>query len=886
MKRSPKNAPTMPNLFGFAEAPVATVAKESPAASENDRFTIDAARMRLVQLGAPDLADCGAFVDGDTVRFFREQRCVATLTYNGQGHRGSWSNSDKPGGGWTTKDHAFVQPPAVAPEQTNDATSDDDRYFVNLARATLTSVGAVSMHQYVGWVSGDRVIFGREDGGNIFAWLSYDEEGAARGEWIVFTPVLDGAPYAEARSWTRPGLGVSPVTEFTSPKGRRFTVGLSTHKRANAADAYGCDTFPILFDGQPAGAMFRTDNYGKAPSGDLRWHASMNPLRWKPFVELPRGQGYDVAAFDTAAECLEAWARSADQIIDAQEARAQQEQATAPVPVCPRCLGIEPGKPGGTPDAPHPGPFTADLCAECQAATPPPSPKRPAARPAVADDLGEPGKIALEIVESLTSALVETRKMVTDLSGVDDIKGPPIVSLVVQDGTAVFFAAENPPVHAVAVLWEFRKRHPVSYSELYDLALEMGSPPVEDTGDIGDKLTKALGRANERSKYELDRLREIHAEVIGCPVEELDERMAEGKRSLAAAGKRSKAQRPSTRARRGAAHLPPPPPAAPVSEEQAHAAAERLEATVATEETADDAGSSPPACFMPAIPSNGVAMRKLTARQQELLSIIYVDEDRAIFGSDEHVDDWDALKKVMVALGGTWRKGSKKFKAGFIFPEGTDVVELIRLAKATGEILDPRLVGFVPTPAPLADLLVEWVDPQPGDVILEPEAGTGRIVEAVRRAEKRAHIACYELLETNREVLSEMAEDYGGDDEGDLKILGDNFLSADPSKSTAYDGCAMNPPFEKGADIRHVRHAIRFVKTGKHLAAIVSAGAMFRSDKAAVEFRAFVAQHGTIEALPDGSFAAEGTGVRTAIVRLTACPSCSLDPANHARPLF
>lgn len=35
-------------------------------------------------------------------------------------------------------------------------------------------------------------------------------------------------------------------------------------------------------------------------------------------------------------------------------------------PVCPRCLDIEPGTPGGTPDEPHPGPFTRDLCAPCE----------------------------------------------------------------------------------------------------------------------------------------------------------------------------------------------------------------------------------------------------------------------------------------------------------------------------------------------------------------------------------------------------------------------------------------------------------------------------------------------------------------------------------------
>jgi len=41
----------------------------------------------------------------------------------------------------------------------------------------------------------------------------------------------------------------------------------------------------------------------------------------------------------------------------------------AALPVCPRCLGVEPGKPSGDPAKPHPGPFTTDLCEACEKVT-------------------------------------------------------------------------------------------------------------------------------------------------------------------------------------------------------------------------------------------------------------------------------------------------------------------------------------------------------------------------------------------------------------------------------------------------------------------------------------------------------------------------------------
>ncbi|KKL52254.1 hypothetical protein LCGC14_2287310, partial [marine sediment metagenome] len=83
------------------------------------------------------------------------------------------------------------------------------------------------------------------------------------------------------------------------------------------------EMWPILYKGrglrptEPAGKLFRSDTY-RAP---LEWHATTRELYWKYASGAPAGIGFDVAAFATPQEALEAWGRSADQILDWSESK-------------------------------------------------------------------------------------------------------------------------------------------------------------------------------------------------------------------------------------------------------------------------------------------------------------------------------------------------------------------------------------------------------------------------------------------------------------------------------------------------------------------------------------------------------------------------------------
>lgn len=112
-----------------------------------------------------------------------------------------------------------------------------------------------------------------------------------------------------------------PMKTFTSKGGRTFTVKRGEHSERFPGDNLWDDTFPVFFEGKPAGKLFRSETYGKTADGKPRWHASTRALYWAKATDAPTGIGFDVAAFDTAEECVTAWGRSADQILDWSEGK-------------------------------------------------------------------------------------------------------------------------------------------------------------------------------------------------------------------------------------------------------------------------------------------------------------------------------------------------------------------------------------------------------------------------------------------------------------------------------------------------------------------------------------------------------------------------------------
>lgn len=179
-----------------------------------------------------------------------------------------------------------------------------------------------------------------------------------------------------------------------------------------------------------------------------------------------------------------------------------------------------------------------------------------------------------------------------------------------------------------------------------------------------------------------------------------------------------------------------------------------------------------------------------------------------------------------------------------------------KLATLKRGIVGNKIPGYFPTPPGPTRRVMELADIQRGMTVLEPSAGSGNLADAAKQAGGK--VAVGEVNASLREILAEK---------------GHELVARDTLEHEGqYDRVVMNPPFENGQDIDHVQHAFdRQLAVGGRLVAIVSRGALERSDKKATAFRAWLEEHGAhVEELPDGSFGGTDserkTGVATSLI--------------------
>lgn len=246
---------------------------------------------------------------------------------------------------------------------------------------------------------------------------------------------------------------------------------------------------------------------------------------------------------------------------------------------------------------------------------------------------------------------------------------------------------------------------------------------------------------------------------------------------------------------------------------------------------------------------------------------------------------YEQVNKALEGAGGKWNRS----KRVHVFER--DPREALGMAVETGKATNVRtaLQAFY-TPEALAERVVRAVGISEDDRVvrarsghatarplaLEPSVGDGALAVALIKAAgghvfltscdidpvataaaKPRLIAAYRAAKQSAELAASVA----------TQVHTHDFLKTSLKDSVAFDYIVMNPPFAKGADMKHVTHAYKLLAAGGRLAAIMWPGWQTAQTKAAEAFRELVeAASGTVEDIEAGTF--EHTGVATVLVVL------------------
>jgi len=193
------------------------------------------------------------------------------------------------------------------------------------------------------------------------------------------------------------------------------------------------------------------------------------------------------------------------------------------------------------------------------------------------------------------------------------------------------------------------------------------------------------------------------------------------------------------------------------------------------------------------------------------------------------------VNKVLKDSGGEW---DKKLK-GHVFQQ--DPSEMLGLAVNEGVSVNQKnLYQEFFTPEEICrEMAVEAG--VLGKTVLEPSAGNGRIAD-ICVAYGASKVTCVELQDFHCKTLESKG----------FKTICSDFLKCKPEDLGMFDCVVMNPPFNKGLDIKHVKHALKFLKPDGVLVSVVS-----REPRCIEGFRF------NTEIIPSGTFKESDTMVQT-----------------------
>lgn len=240
------------------------------------------------------------------------------------------------------------------------------------------------------------------------------------------------------------------------------------------------------------------------------------------------------------------------------------------------------------------------------------------------------------------------------------------------------------------------------------------------------------------------------------------------------------------------------------------------------------------------------------------------------------------VQKSFVGIGGKWVGGKI---LGFVFDSNpTDLLEELRGGKKRN--LKKEAQAFF-TPHDLALMCVKHLEIDEDDLILEPSAGVGAMIKAIREfaPDYKKDIDCCELMDNHYRKLHEL---------GGVNIVGTDFMQFNTT-TFKYDKIIANPPFNKNQDITHIQHMYELLDDNGKLVTLSGVGWMYGSVAKPKAFRRWLDDNNVIsdsewhlfcnlggtrsfnrkngddvyiEVIPSGAFKESGTMVATCLITI------------------
>ena len=245
----------------------------------------------------------------------------------------------------------------------------------------------------------------------------------------------------------------------------------------------------------------------------------------------------------------------------------------------------------------------------------------------------------------------------------------------------------------------------------------------------------------------------------------------------------------------------------------------------------------------------GKEIKRLSDFWKKVLQESEITENRLYLKTQMDRKQYMELNTILELLWGKWNRWQKCHIFGC-----ENLQEAIDEVCDTMEVVDVKILyqQFY-TPRELSKRVVELADIKSNEVVLEPSAWIGNIIQEIWECVK---ILAIEIDNENCNTLKMM---FGSRD--DIKIFNIDFMDYIPEPVA--NKIVMNPPFTKSQDVKHILKAYKNLCEWWRLVSVASSSIQTRQGKIYDELRELNPEFIEIE---EWSFKESWTMVNTVIV--------------------